>query len=161
MLESHNVMLLFILCHHSTQEIKNVCVQVQFWAEHKVSKSNLHLHSKMSLNKFRLLICIGYILCLFLNNFFISQMYMLINFTAVVQAFYKGFRCRLMVVLSAFINKEFCMQKSKVKTFIYFSFSSVFEKWVDWTSIMVITFLFEPHLKPNPKGVCTHWHIKR
>ena len=63
------------------------------------------------------------------NKFFISQMYMLINFTVVVQAVYKGFKCRPMVVLSAFINKEFCMQKSKVKTFIYFSFSFVFEKW--------------------------------
>ena len=36
-------------------------------------------------------------------------MYMLINFTVVVQAVYKGFKCRPVVVLSASINKEFCM----------------------------------------------------
>ena len=55
-------------------------------------------------------------------------MYMLINFTYMFQVVYKSFSCRLEFVQSAFIHKEFCMQKNKVKAFVCCCFSVMSKK---------------------------------
>ena len=54
-------------------------------------------------------------------------MRMLINFIHLVQVIYKSFKCRLKFVQSAFIHKEFCVQKNKVKAFICCCFSVMSE----------------------------------
>ena len=53
---------------------------------------------------------------------------MLINFIYMFHVIHKSFRCRLKFVQSAFIHKEFCKQKNKIKAFICCCFSVMFEK---------------------------------
>ena len=53
---------------------------------------------------------------------------LLISFIYMFQVIYKSVKCRLEFVQSAFIHKEFCTQKNKVKAFISCCFSVMFEK---------------------------------
>ena len=80
---------------------------------------------------------------------------MLINFIYMFQIIYKRLKCKIKFVRSAFIHKEFCMQKNKVKAFIC-CFSIMSEKnqcGINWKSSTIKTFLFQTHFKHDPKGL--------
>ena len=70
--------------------------------------------------------------------------------------FIKASSCRLKFGQSAFIRKEFCMQKNKVKAFICCCFSVMSKKnecGINWKSSTIKTFLFQTHLRLDPEGL--------
>ena len=80
-------------------------------------------------------------------------MYMLVNFIYMFQVIYKSFKCRLKFVQSAFIHKEFCMQKNKVK--------EENQCGINWKSAKLRLFSFKQISNLTQKDwVCSHWHIQ-
>ena len=89
-------------------------------------------------------------------------MYMLINFIHMFQVLYISFKYRLKFVQSAYIHKEFCMQKSKPPSSVV-----VFPSCPNRISVGLIESLAQlklfafKHISDltQKDWVCSHWHV--